>query len=169
MKWEVDNLQKFYEAETIYIDRAIPQLFYQLFRVHAGQPIRHTVNCIPTSSSQHHITLKIYFINFHLVNFPLCQFPLCQHWPNGNWQSGNWLSGKLMKWELTKWELTKWELTKWELTKWEDTYEYCCTITHNIWTCCEHHLSSRFEKNLLYTWPHAVLHLHMYTGNFHLY
>ena len=52
------NLEKFYEAETIYIDRAIPQLFYQLFRVHAGQPIRHTVNCIPTSSShrQHHIT-----------------------------------------------------------------------------------------------------------------
>ena len=25
-----------------------------------------------------------------------------------------------------------------------------------------HHLSSRFEKNLLNTWPHAVLYLHMY-------
>ena len=44
---------KFCEAETIYIDKtfkASPQLFYQLFTVHAvynGQ-IRHTVNHIPT-------------------------------------------------------------------------------------------------------------------------
>ena len=95
----VGNLEKFYEAETIYIDRAIPQLFYQLFRVHAGQPIHHPVNSIPTSSShrQHHIFwfLKIYFTNSHLVNFPFCQFSLCQHWPNGNWQSGNWRSGKI--------------------------------------------------------------------------
>ena len=57
------NLEKFCEAETIYIDRtfkASPQLFYQFFTAHAvynGQHIRHTVNCIPTFSSyrQHHI------------------------------------------------------------------------------------------------------------------
>ena len=90
----VGNSEKFYEAKTIYINRtfkAIPQLFYQFFRVHAaynGQPIRHTVNRIPTSSShrQHHIFgfFKMYFINSHFINFPLrqfplYQFPLCQH------------------------------------------------------------------------------------------
>ena len=79
----VGNLEKFCEAETIYIDRtfkASPQLFYQLFTVHAvynGQHIHHTVNRIPTSSSyrQHHkCTLSIptlstsHFANSHFVN-----------------------------------------------------------------------------------------------------
>ena len=85
----VGNLEKFCEAETIYIDRtfkASPQLFYQLFTVHAvynGQHIRHTVNRIPASSSyrQHHFflffskcTLSIptsstsHFVNSHFVN-----------------------------------------------------------------------------------------------------
>ena len=74
----VGNLEKFCEAETIIIDRtfmASPQLFYQLFTVHAvynGQHIRHTVNRIPTSSSDrlHHI-----FSKYILYQFPLHQLP----------------------------------------------------------------------------------------------
>ena len=99
----VGNLEKFCEAETIYIDRtfkASPQLFYQLFTVHAvynGQHIRHTVNRIPASSSyrQHHFFQNV------LYQFPLRQLPT--------------LSIPTLS------TLTKWELTKWELTKWEDT------------------------------------------------
>ena len=117
----VGNLEKFCEAETIYIDRtfkASPQLFYQFFTVHAvynSQHIHHIVNRIPTSSSyrQHHFFnfFKMYFINSHFVNFPLRQLPT---------SSIPTLSIPTLS-TLTKWELTKWELTKWELTMWEDT------------------------------------------------
>ena len=106
----VSKLEKFCEAETIYIDgtfKASPQLFYHFLTVHAmynGQHIHCTVNRIPMSSSyrQHHIST----IQFPLHQFPLCQFPLRQHWPNGNWQSGNWQRGNWKSGKLSKWELT---------------------------------------------------------------
>ena len=82
----VGNIEKFCEAETIYIDRtfkASPKLFISssqyMLCIMASTSVTQSI------ASQHLVHIdsiilkKMYFINSHFVNFPLCQFPLCQH------------------------------------------------------------------------------------------
>ena len=97
----VGNLEKFCEAETIYIDRtfkASPQLFISSSQYMLC--IMASTSITQSTASQHLVHIdSITFLNV-LYQFPLRQLPT--------------LSIPTLS-TLTKWELTKWELTKWEV------------------------------------------------------
>ena len=136
----VGNFEKFWEAETIYVDWTFKVSPAQLF-IRSSQHIQHTVNHIPTSSSyrQH------YTIFFILYQFPLRQLPT---------SSIPTLSTPTLS-TLTKWEFDKVgidEVGRYHvdhLMAVQSDFSDCEAASHiypcNAYTCACTHIKTKYQ------------------------